>query len=134
MTATSRRRSRISAIRSRRSSGCCRSCVPAVSSSVPFAIRTSDHATASSTKSPNHQITKSLNHQLLLLSLHVDAELLTLLVQVAALETERAGGFRRAMSVRIQLLENHLTLVRLDTLGERAGRSPAVARAALGER
>src|SRR5262245_56414720 len=38
------------------------------------------------------------------------------------------------MSVRIQLLDNHLALVRLDTFGERAGQSPAVARAAIGAR
>src|SRR6478609_4172672 len=38
------------------------------------------------------------------------------------------------MPVRMQLLDNHLTLVRLDTLSKRAGHTPAVARTAIGER
>ncbi|SRR6266446_6240981 len=54
------------------------------------------------------------------LRLEIDPELLTLLIEVAALEAERAGGVGDAMAVRRELREHDFTLERVDAARERA--------------
>src|SRR5690349_21390292 len=64
------------------------------------------------------------------LGFQVDAELLTFLIKVAALEAERTRGLRDAVAVRAQLREDRFALERRDAFGQRTARDGAVERRA----